>query len=369
MGTPVPRHLNTTHRPLRVAMVVPPYYELPPSGYGGLEAICASLVDGLVARGHDVTLFGAGERTGTAARFVSTTPTLEYERLGELMPALLHAGRVERLLAERDFDIVHDHSLPGPLMAARRWPPTVVTSHGPVDSELGDFYRALGPAVRLVAISHAQRRLRPDLNWVATVHNGMNVGAEPPPPTPDGPVLWLGRFNPDKGPDLAIHACRAAGLPLVLAGKCNEPNEKAYLAEAVRPLLGEDVRLVVNGDRATTDALLAQSRCLLSPIRWHEPFGMVFIEAMAAGRPVVALRRGAVPEIVRNGITGWIRDHAAELPEALHRVGELDPARCVEHVRAGFSAELMAWRYEQVYHHQLAGLETPVTHRRAVPTR
>src|SRR5262249_61817883 len=125
-------------------------------------------------------------------------------------------------------------------------------------------------------------------------------------PPPDGPVVWLARFSPDKGPDLAIHACRVAGLPLVLAGKCNEPGEARYLDEVIRPLLADDVELVINGDRVTTNRLLTEARCLIMPIRWHEPFGMVMIEAMASGTPVVALRRGSVPEIVRHGATGWV---------------------------------------------------------------
>src|SRR6266508_3956987 len=277
-------------RRMRVAMVAPPWYELPPTGYGGIELICAALVDALVARGHDVTLFGAGRRNGTAAEYVSTLPHPQYLRLGEAMPTLLHAARVDRLLAEGRFDVVHDHSVSGSLNAPQREVPTVVTVHGPADTELGDFYAALGDSVDLVAISDAQRRRRPGLPWAATVHNALDPDWFVPAARPDGPVLWLGRFCADKGPDLAIHACRAAGLPLVLAGKCSEATEMAYLDEHVRPLLGSDVELVRNADRTMADRLLAQARCLIMPIRWHEPFGMVMIEAMASGTPVVALR-------------------------------------------------------------------------------
>ena len=354
MSTIMAGVFDAAPRRMRVAMVAPPWYELPPTGYGGIELICAALVDALVARGHDVTLFGAGRRNGTAAEYVSTLPHPQYLRLGEAMPTLLHAARVDRLLAEGRFDVVHDHSVSGSLNAPQREMPTVVTVHGPADTELGDFYAALGDSVDLVAISDAQRRRRPGLPWAATVHNALDPDWFVPAARPNGPVLWLGRFCADKGPDLAIHACRAAGLPLVLAGKCSEATEMAYLDEHVRPLLGSDVELVRNADRTMADRLLAQARCLIMPIRWHEPFGMVMIEAMASGTPVVALRRGSVPEVVVDGVTGWIRDEPADLPSALRRVGELDPVACVAHVRERFGAALMAQRYEQVYHQAIA---------------
>ena len=353
------------HKRLRIAMVAPPWYELPPLGYGGLEVITAALVDGLVGRGHEVTLFGAGNRTGTRARFVSTTGQLQYPRLGELMPAVLHTARVNRLMAGGDFDVIHDHTTDGPMTAPTRAAPTVVTVHGAVNGEYGDYFAALGGSVRLVAISRAQRLLRPRLNWVATVHNALPSAAiGGGTATPDGPVLWLARFNPDKGPDLAVRACRAAGVPLVLAGKCGEEGERRYLDEEIRPLLDGSVELLVNPDRPTTERLLREARCLIMPIRWSEPFGMVMIEAMAVGTPVVGTRAGAVPELVRPGVTGWIAESVEELPALLHRVGEIDAADCVEHVRANFSAEVMARRYERVYLDALARSRPPALHRR-----
>jgi glycosyltransferase involved in cell wall biosynthesis len=336
--------------PLRIAMIGTPYYEIPPTGYGGIELICAELVDALVRRGHQVTLFSGGQRSGTQATFVSTTPRLRYEQLGQAMPELLHAARVNRLLRDRPhFDIVHDHSGAGPLTAGARTAPTLVTMHGPTEGELGDLYTDLGKSVYLVAISDFQRQRRPGLNWVGTVHNAVDPGRFIPDHRPDGPVLWLARFTPDKGPDLAIQACRAAGLPLVLAGKCNEPGEQSYLEEQIRPMLGQDVRLVLNADRSMTRDLLTQARCLIMPIRWDEPFGMVMVEAMASGTPVVALRRGSVPEVVRHGVTGWICDDPDELPGWLRRCGELDAEACVTHVRKHFSADVMAQAYEKVY--------------------
>jgi glycosyltransferase involved in cell wall biosynthesis len=240
---------------------------------------------------------------------------------------------------------------------------------------MGDYLAALGDAAGLVAISESQRALRPELHWVATVHNALPpdeiIGGDR---NPDGSVVWLARFTADKGPDLAIEACRAAGLPLVLAGKATERSEVRYLEETIRPMLDETVDLFINCDRSCTRQVLAEARCLVLPIRWPEPFGMVMIEAMGMGVPVVALRRGAVPEIVRHGVTGWICDRPEELPEALVRAADLDPAACVAHVQEHFGAALMARRYERVYRDAMSRHQPPRprrivdTYRQPLPT-
>jgi glycosyltransferase involved in cell wall biosynthesis len=338
---------------LAIAMVMPPWYEVPPAGYGGLERVCASLIDALVARGHAVTMFGTGTRTGTRARFVSTDPRLQYERLLEALPELVHVTRANELIAQGRYDIVHDHTTIGPVTAAQRRIPSVVTVHGCPTGPLNAYLSRVDGSVSLVAISHAQRRLAPNLSWRATVHHGIEADPSAKVRPSEGPVLWLGRFDPEKGPDLAIEACRQAGLPLVLAGKCNQADEWRYLDEVIRPRLHADVELVVNGERPRTEALLADARALIMPIRWEEPFGMVMIEAMAKGTPVVALRRGAVPEVIEHGRTGIVCDDPAELPEGLHAATKLDPADCVAHVATAFSADRMARRYERVYRAQV----------------
>lgn len=336
-------------------MLVPPWYELPPPGYGGVEQMAAALVDALVEKGHEVTVIGAGARSGTAGRFVSTVAEPQHLRLGEGLPELLHVARANQLLAEGDFDVVHDHTSSGLLTAGTRPMPTVATVHNCPKGEHGDLLAALGETeVSLVAISAAQRRTRPELPWSAVIHNGLStegLANTPPDPRPatQRPVLWLARFNPDKGPDLAIEACRAAGLPLVLAGKCTEPGERSYLSEVIAPMLGPDTELVLNADRRRCQSLIRSARCLILPIRWEEPFGMVMVEAMAEGTPVVALRRGAVPEVIRAGVTGLICDEPEQLPAALEQVTSIDSITCISHVQNSFSAELMASRYEQVY--------------------
>ncbi|NJP32229.1 glycosyltransferase family 4 protein [Micromonospora sp. HSS6-12] len=341
-------------------MVVPPWLSVPPPGYGGLEHVVAGLVAALGERGHEVTLFGAGSGNGTTARFVSTISDLQYHRLGESLPELAHLSRVNHLIGPGDFDVIHDHTTIGPLVAGRRAVPTVATVHGNPVGEYGTVLDDTDQGVGLVAISHAQRRLNPRLPWVGTVHNALDLAGIPRKRTPaSGPVLWLARFSPDKGPDIAIRACRAAGLPLVLAGKCNEPAERRYYEEVIRPIVDDDVTVVLDADRTAAFRLLVEARCLVMPIQWEEPFGVVMLEAMATGTPVVALNRGAVSELVRPGVTGLTCEREDELPGALRAATDLDPAACVAHVAENFSTARMAAGYEEVYRHFIATAAVP----------
>ncbi|UGT62099.1 glycosyltransferase family 4 protein [Nocardia asteroides] len=365
VGSPVPPGPPDTPGPegsrLHIALVAPPYYEVPPSGYGGVEAVLADLADALVVRGHRVTLLGVG-RPGTSARFVAVSDTPAAARLGEPFPEVVHAlavrRAIEQLHASDPVDVIHDHTFAGALNApafARLGIPAVITVHGSVDSELADYYREIGDSAGLVAISDRQRALAPDLNWVGRVHNALRPADWPFEPVKGDYALFLGRFSPDKGPDLAIRAAHAAGVPLVLAAKCSEPMERRYFEQTVRPLLGPTDTLVGEADATAKRTLLAGARCLLFPVRWEEPFGMVLIEALACGTPVVALRAGAVPEILTHGVTGMIADDPAELPAALHRVTALDPRDCRRAAETRFGVERLAAGYEHAYRAVRAG--------------
>jgi glycosyltransferase involved in cell wall biosynthesis len=226
--------------------------------------------------------------------------------------------------------------------------------HGPVDDDLYRYYRTLGDDVHMVAISGRQRQLAPDLNWAGTVHNALRVDTWPFQPDKGDYALFLGRFHPNKAPHLALEAAHAAGLPLVLAGKCAEPVERAYFEREVLPRLTDADQVYGVADAVAKRKLLAEARCLLFPVQWEEPFGMVMIEAMACGTPVVALRGGAVPEVVVDGVTGFIRDSPDELPAALARVHEIDPVACRARVERDFSATKLAAGYEAAYRVALA---------------
>jgi glycosyltransferase involved in cell wall biosynthesis len=340
--------------PLRIAMVAPPWFEVPPPAYGGVEAVVADLVDDLAARGHEITLIGAGRHLTAASRFISLWPDPPSDQLGEPLPEVVHAGRVAEVLEDLDVDVIHDHSMAGPLLARGRPTPTIMTVHGPVVGGEIEYYRALGRTLRMVAISEAQRSYAPDLPWVATVHNSVRPSTFPLRTDKEPFALFLGRFSATKGPHLAIDAARAAGLPIVLAGKCSEPSEHAFFEREIKPRLGSDTEIFGVADAAAKRDLLSRACVMLFPICWEEPFGLVMIESMACGTPVVAMRRGSVPEIVVNGVTGIITDQPDRFPAAIGLARDLDPAACRAHVEARFGTGLMAARYEDAYRRVLA---------------
>ncbi|MEV6069858.1 glycosyltransferase family 4 protein [Nocardia sp. NPDC052001] len=346
---------SLTRDRLRIAMVVPPYFDIPPKAYGGVEAVVADLVDALVARGHEVTLLGAGVN-GTDGRMVSLWDRAQSDRLGDPFPEVLHALKVrralERLSALGGFDLVHDHTFAGPLnmpMYRELGMPTVITVHGPVNGEPYLYYSELGEDAQLVAISDRQRSLAPDLNWVGRVHNALRVDDWPFRAEKDDYALFLGRFTEDKAPHLALEAAHAADIPLVLAGKCAEPPELRYFESAVRPLLTERDHMFGMADAVAKRELLAGARALLFPVRWEEPFGMVMIEAMVCGTPVVALRGGAVAEVIVDGVTGRICDDPAELATAIKEVQTYDPHAMRAHVVEHFGADTLGRGYEEIY--------------------
>ncbi|GAA2372428.1 glycosyl transferase [Catellatospora methionotrophica] len=350
---------DANSRPLKIVMVAPPYFDIPPSGYGGIETVLASLSDSLVALGHQVTLVAAG-RNGTRAAFRGVWKDTVAHRLGEPGPEIIYAAQarrvVEELIVDGAVDVVHDHTFAGPLNApayARLGVPTVATVHGPVDGELREYYQALGSDLPLIAISARQRQLAPELNWIDTVYNGLDPAEWPFQLEKGDYALFLGRFSPDKGAHTAVLAAQEAGLPIILAGKINEEPERRYFAEQVEPLLGPNDRFVGPADARLKRELFAGARCLLFPIQWEEPFGMVMIEAMVCGTPVVALRAGAVPEVVRHGVSGLICDDPRELAGALREVTRLSPADCRAHVVRTFSATRTAQGYTRAYRHAL----------------
>ncbi|WP_067821717.1 glycosyltransferase family 4 protein [Nocardia inohanensis] len=353
---------------LHIVLVAPPYFDIPPAGYGGVEAVVAALADELVEHGHRVTLLGAG-RAGTKADFVRIWDDLLTHQLGQPYPEIvntLKAWRVIEELHQRDpIDVVHDHTFAGPVNAAAYRMlgiPTVVTVHGPVDPEMHEYYQAFDRSVRLVAISDRQRELAPDLNWIGRVHNAIRPDEWPFRTEKMDYALFLGRYAPYKGPHLALEAAHAAGLRLILAGKCNEPPERAFFDEFVRPLLTSTDDVFGEADAVAKRQLLAGARCLLFPIQWEEPFGIVMIESMVCGTPVIALRGGAVEEVIEHGVTGFICDDPEELPEAIARIDEIDPYACRERVERLFATDRFAAGYEAAYFRAISKTPKPAAH-------
>jgi glycosyltransferase involved in cell wall biosynthesis len=200
-----------------------------------------------------------------------------------------------------------------------------------------------------VALSEAQRRTAPDLNWVATVPNGIDVASYPYREDKEDWALFIGRFVPEKGAHLALDAARAAGRRIRLAGKMTEPVEEEYFEREIRPRLGDDAQFIGETDAQGKRELYARAACLLFPVQWEEPFGLVMVEAMACGTPVVALADGSVPEVVADGRTGFVRDSPDELSAAVARISEIRPADCRAHVAEHFDVDVMVSGYERVY--------------------
>jgi glycosyltransferase involved in cell wall biosynthesis len=334
---------------MKIAMVAPPWFEVPPEGYGGIEQMVATLVHGLERSGDEVTLIAAGENR-TEAEFAQTFRSTP-EGLGgpdSLPIELIHAQRTAELLRDLHVDVVHDHSVVGPLFAPYRSVPTVVTIHGPVAGWMRRLYASMR-SVGLVAISNAQRADAPELPWVATVYNGIDVGAAPFRAEKGAWFLFLGRIHPTKGVREAIEVARAAGGRLLIAAKASDEAEQRYLEDEVQPLLAEDAVYLGDVDGTRKQELLADARALLFPIRWEEPFGLVMIEAMACGTPVVAMRRGSVPEVVDHDVTGFVCESIEEMVDACGQLGTLDPADIRQRCAERFDGSVMTRGYRDVY--------------------
>lgn len=339
--------------PLRVALVAPPWLPVPPGGYGGIEQVVYLLARELEKRGHEVTVFG---RQGSSPDLdvVALAPRSWQHHLGsrdERARECLHVYRAYDIIRRRAFDVVHDHTgFTGmTLGAALRLPaPMVATLHGDLTEAEGELLRALDQRVALVAITESQRNQVADVRWIDVVHNAVDADEFEVSAEKDDYLLQLARITPDKGQHLAIEVARRAGRPLVLAGKV-DPDGEAYFRERIEPELGDDVRWVEDAQGAEKARLLARASAMVFPIQWHEPFGLAMVEAMASGTPVVAIRIGATPELVEEGVTGYLADDVDGLVDAVHRAGDIDAARCARSVRERFSPAAMAEAYEAVY--------------------
>ncbi len=334
-------------RPLRVAIVAPPWLPVPPPAYGGTENVLDALARGLETAGHEVLLCTVGDSTCP----VPTSSVFEHAigvGSGSSVDEIRHV--VHAYASIQGADIVHDHTLVGPLYSAT-FPslPVVTTNHGPFNAELVDLYRALTGRVPVIAISHHQAASAADVPIAAVIHHGVNVADFPVGRGGGGYAAFLGRMHPTKAPHVAAEIARAAGFPLRIAAKMREPEERAYFEAMVRPLLGADVTYVGEVDRQAKLDLLAGADCLLNPILWPEPFGMVMIEALACGTPVLSSDYGAAPEIVEDGVVGFVRHGRAGLVEALGRVHDIDRAACRARVERHFSVERMVAQHVAVY--------------------
>ena len=339
---------------LRIAMLAPPWISVPAPGYGGVESVVSTLTEALVGRGHHVTLFCAPGSVSSA-----TVVTLLKES---------HADEIERSLYEADhvgqafdwidlaavgdrFDVIHDHcGFTGLAMAGRIDTPLVHTLHGPFTVETAAFYARHGHKGALVGISRAQLASAPaDLGVISSIPNPIDLRDWPLQKRKSDYLLWVGRMTPEKGPHRAIAAARAVDVPLVLAGVI-QPGQQAFFDREVAPHIdGTRVRFVGEVGGPVKRSLFASARGLLMPIRWDEPFGMVMVEALACGTPVIAFPEGAARELVIDGRTGFLVESERAMADAVGHLPRIDPRDCRDWVRQHCDGEVVAAAYERIY--------------------
>jgi glycosyltransferase involved in cell wall biosynthesis len=327
---------------VRVAVIAPPWLPVPPVGYGGTELVLDTLCRGLAEQGHDVLLYATGdsacpvERAWTYDHHLGVANMNPADELRHVMDAYDNAERWGA-------DVVHDHTVTGPVWAqVHSRLPVITTNHGPFAEPLTSIYRRIAPTVPVIAISHHQASTAGDVPVRHVIHHGLDTSTVPVGDGTGGYALFLGRMSPDKGVAEAVRIARAAGVPLRIAAKMREAAEFDYFESAVKPLLGGDVEYLGEVGPDDKHRLLGEAVCLLNPIAWHEPFGMVMIEALAAGTPVVGTPCGAAPEIIDDGVTGLLRTGLQGLVDGLAAVGDIDRAACRAAAEQRFAMGRMA---------------------------
>jgi glycosyltransferase involved in cell wall biosynthesis len=346
---------------MRIAQVAPLYESVPPKYYGGTERIVSYLTEELVRQGHDVTLFASGDSV-TKARFVSgcrRSLRLDKHCVDQMAHHVVMLEQVYRRAAE--FDVIHfhvDYLHFG--LSRREGVSRVTTLHGRLDlPDLIPLYQEFRDEP-VVSISTSQRTPIPWANWQDTVYHGLPADLYSFRPEPGSYLAFLGRISPEKRVDRAIEIAKRVAMPLRIAAKVDAVDEE-YFATAIEPLLEHPlVEFVGEIGDAEKDEFLGNASMLLFPIDWPEPFGLVMIEAMACGTPVVAYSNGAVPEVMEQGRTGFIVDTLEEAVEAVRRVPELSRQRCREIFEERFTAERMAQEYLQVYERLIHQHPTPL---------
>ena len=339
---------------MQIGLISTPWVPVPPPAYGGLEAVVDRLARGLVAAGHEILL---------AAPANSQCPVAKVDGLDEVEPdapisgdtitELAHVARAYEAMA--GMDVIHDHTIAGPLYRHRPAVPVVTTNHGPFEPRPNLLFQRMQNDTAIVAISRHQASTAEGIHISRVIHHGLDVESVPVGPGNGGYVAFLGRMTPDKGPSEAIEVARRAGVPLKIAAKMREDAEFDYFQAEVEPLLGDEIEYVGELDEPGKFELLGAATALLNPIQWSEPFGLVMIEALACGTPVVATSAGSVPEIVDDGRTGYIRDTEEELAKCLLRAAELDRTACREVAETRFSTTRMVSDHLKLYAELMVG--------------
>lgn len=333
--------------PLKIGLLAPPWAAVPPPAYGGTESVVGELGRGLADVGHDVVLYATKDSTAPVM-MIHASASAKWDLVGQGHVELPHVMAGYEALA--GCDVIHDHTLLGPAWAlATGYDHVVTTSHGPFDGTLRSIYRRYGSRLPVVAISQNQAARAPEITVDRVIHHGLDPDGFPIGSGDGDYLVFLGRMTPEKGVREAVIAARAARRPLVIAAKVREDSEKTYFASYIEPLLGDDVFFFGEANHDQKVRLLGGAAALLNPIQWQEPFGLVMIEALACGTPVIAYSNGSAPEILDDGTTGFLCSGPDDLVEAIRNVGELDRGACRAVVTRRFSTDRMVAEHVALY--------------------
>ncbi len=336
---------------MRIAQIAPLIERVPPVTYGGTERVVHVLTEELVRRGHEVTLFASGDSI-TSATLRSVFPrALREARLKDTVYGvsnwtLLSAGVA--YAAQNDFDVIHDHMIPFTMPTATlAKTPVVATMHGAFTVETRRMFQTLrGP--NIVTISNAQLFGAADINHAGTVYNGLPMKDYVFSDVPDDYLLYVGRISMEKGVHLAIDVANELDMPLIIAAKVDTA-DRDYFREYIEPRLSSRIRWIGEVDEQKRNELMSKAKCFLHPVLWREPFGLTIIEAMACGCPVVAMRRGSIPELIEHGKTGFVVDGVEEMMEAVESINSIDRNYCRLYALEHFNEKRMADGYEEIY--------------------
>ncbi len=341
---------------LRIIQIAPVEEPVPPKKYGGTELVVANLIKGLLKNGHQVTLLASGD-SATKARLVPIfkksirqDPQIGQDKQKRDAAKYLGAAKIVEYLQNNQFDLIHNHLgwrlLPFlPLLKA----PVVTTLHGPLDVEYQQFVYGRFAQANYVSISNNQRRGLPSLNFQGTVYNGIETDRFVYNSRPGKYLAFLGRMSPEKGPVEAIRAAKKAGLPLVMAAKVDLV-DREYYTKKVKPLIdGRQIKFIGEVGHAGKVKLLKDAIALLALIQWEEPFGLFMVEALACGTPVIATRRGSVPELIADKKTGFIVGNIAQAAAAVKKLDKISRSDCRQEAVGRFSVAAMTAGYEEVY--------------------
>lgn len=338
---------------MKIALLAPLWKKVPPEKYGGTELVVANLAKGLVELGHEVTTFACGG-SDVPGKLVSVIEKPMHELVGgfnwsgiQPYEFLSYFELGKRL---KDFDIIHNHVGFHPIALSPFLPMSMLTT---LHSSLPPDFPYLAEAFKaypFVSISDAQRNLSPELNYIATVYHGINTGSfEPCLDIAEGSFVFMGTLSHNKGLDIAVRSAKELGEKLIIAGEIRD-EDKEFLEEKVLPHVdGTQIRFIGEADHKMKNKLFSEAKAVLFPSRWNEAFGLVMIEALACGAPVVALNNGAVPEVIKNGETGFVVNDELKFSEAMGRIGEISRKTCRTEAEDKFDISVMAKNYEIVY--------------------